>query len=150
MFRLGAGVLSETPAAAVEAAATPAARAYGRARLLSSLPAATTAGQLALPRDRLTAIGLSPNELVARGATLELRALLDDVAEEAHAALAAARRELARLPPVVTPAFLPLALVEPYLRALKEVRGDPLRTAVDITPLRRIWQLWRGHRRGRL
>jgi phytoene synthase len=47
------------------------------------------------------------------------------------------------LPPAARPAFLPLALVDPYLSALQKV--EPLRHVADINPLTRLWRLgtWR-------
>ncbi len=46
---------------------------------------------------------------------------------------------IARLHPSSQKAFLPLALVEPYLKALET--GDPLRDIAGINPLYRLWRL---------
>jgi phytoene synthase len=50
---------------------------------------------------------------------------------------------VAELPPAARPAFLPLALVDPYLSALQKI--DPLHQVADINPLTRLWRLgtWR-------
>ena len=45
------------------------------------------------------------------------------------------------------PAFLPLTLVKPYLRAMAAPDFDPLHTVVAISPLRRFWRIWRAARR---
>jgi phytoene synthase len=56
---------------------------------------------------------------------------------------------VAELPLAAWPAFLPLALVDPYLSALQRV--DPLRQVADINPLTRLWRLatWRASYRAR-
>jgi 15-cis-phytoene synthase len=46
-------------------------------------------------------------------------------------------------------AGLPAALAGPYLTAL-ERQGDWLTSAADISPLKRVWRLWRARRTGRL
>jgi phytoene synthase len=46
-------------------------------------------------------------------------------------------------------AALPVALVEPYLRALQEAADDPGGREAAISPLARVWRLWRAHRTGR-
>ncbi|MEJ2518454.1 MAG: hypothetical protein P8Y82_10985 [Methyloceanibacter sp.] len=40
-------------------------------------------------------------------------------------------------------AYLPLALVEPYLKALAKVK-DPLHDIAGINPLTRLWRLMRA------
>jgi len=68
---------------------------------------------------------------------------LADLRETARGALKSATQLLAELPPTARQAFLPLALVDPYLSALQKV--DPLRQVADINPLYRFWRLgtWR-------
>ena len=46
---------------------------------------------------------------------------------------------MAALPRAARKAFLPLALVDPYLSALRKV--DPLRQVAEINPLYRLWRL---------
>ena len=45
---------------------------------------------------------------------------------------------------------LPVALVEPYLRALTRSGHDPARDLAAIAPLTRTWRLAKTHMRGRL
>jgi len=52
-----------------------------------------------------------------------------------HAALG----HLETLPASERATFRPLALVEPYIRALE--KGDPLHSIADINPLYRLWRL---------
>lgn len=46
-------------------------------------------------------------------------------------------------------AMLPVAVVEPYLRALQKPDHDPLRHVAEIAPLQRVWRLRVSHMLGR-
>jgi phytoene synthase len=65
--------------------------------------------------------------------------VLAEFRETARVALKSARAHVAALPREVRKAFLPLALVDPYLSALRRV--DPLRQVAEINPLYRLWRL---------
>jgi phytoene synthase len=58
-------------------------------------------------------------------------------------------RERIILFPGVLPAILPVALVEPYLRALEGVGPNIARERAEISPITRAWRLWLAHARGR-
>ncbi|MFZ1106434.1 MAG: squalene synthase, partial [Hyphomicrobiaceae bacterium] len=68
--------------------------------------------------------------------------------------LAEARRLVRPLPRRARVAFLPLALVEPYVRQLERhlerTGGGALRTEVQIVPLTRVWRIAGAHLFGRL
>jgi phytoene synthase len=57
---------------------------------------------------------------------------------------------VANLPRHVRPAFLPLALVEPYLRALERPGRDVLRAPAALAPLTRVWRIAAAHWLGRI
>ncbi len=61
--------------------------------------------------------------------------------------LASARALLPSVPRNVLPAFLPVALVEPYLDRMDGIH-DPFHTPVEIPQWRRQLRLWRQARRG--
>jgi phytoene synthase len=62
----------------------------------------------------------------------------------------AARQRVANLPRPTRAAFLPLALVRPYLRALERPVHNPLRDLAEIAPLQRVWRIGRAHWLGRM
>ena len=62
----------------------------------------------------------------------------------------AARQHVANMPRPLRVAYLPLALVRPYLRALERPGRDSLREVAEIAPLRRIWAIARAHWLGRM
>lgn len=126
LFRLALRVLGAPEGPDLEATANAAGRAYGIARR----PAHAL---LALHAPSLTA----PAEV--RGALAALR-------DQARAALTAVR---GHLEPRCLSAFLPLVMVEPYLRAQERV-ADPLHAAPDVAPLTRVWRIWWAYVRGRI
>lgn len=117
--------------------------AYGQTGLMRALPVHLRRGRVDIPEDSLLRHGTSPAQLLAGEESEGLTELLVDLRETARSALGSARQCVAELPPQARPAFLPLALVDPYLSALQKV--DPLHQIADINPLTRLWRLgtWR-------
>jgi phytoene synthase len=130
-------------ARALEQAVRAAGIAYGLTGLMRALPVHARRGRVDIPEDALLRHGTSPAKLLAGEASEGLTELLADLRETARGALRSARQHVAELPPAARPAFLPLALVDPYLSALAKV--DPLHQVADINPLTRFWRLatWR-------
>ena len=87
-----------------------------------------------------TASGTSPGDLLAGKMGEGLFATLAELRQKARGALDRASREVAALPYDARRAFLPLALVEPYLSALEKER-EPLQRIAGISPLYRLWLL---------
>ncbi|HTU55801.1 MAG TPA: squalene/phytoene synthase family protein [Acetobacteraceae bacterium] len=111
--------------------------AYGAARLLGSVPALARRGRALLPADILAAHGLSAEAVVASPDAPALAAVRGQLAGEAAAWLAEARR--AKLPRAGLPAALPAVLAARDLRRPGEVplpRGLGARLAVLMAALR--------------
>lgn len=130
--------------------AQAAGQAYGLVRVMRSLPVLAAKGRTYLAADALERAGTAPHDLFAGRSTPGLRALLAEMREEARAALQDARFNLlgegmkgTGLDEAGRTAYLPLALVEPYLHALARVK-DPLRDVARINPLYRLWRLIRA------
>ncbi len=130
------------------AAAGHAGVAYGVTGLLRALPWHARAGQVYLPADILKSYGVTREDIVTGrggpgllGAAAELRAL-------ARRHLKAYEAARATIVPAARPAFLPVALVEPYLAAMERPGYDPLNTVIEVPRWRRLWTLWRASRRG--
>ncbi|MGH6824991.1 phytoene/squalene synthase family protein [Methyloceanibacter sp.] len=124
---------------ALEQAVRAAGIAYGLTGLMRALPVHARRGRVDLPEDGLLRHGTSPAQLLSEEASEGLTELLADLRKTARAALGSARQHVAELPPAARPAFLPLALVGPYLSVLQKV--DPLRQIAEINPLHRLWRL---------
>jgi phytoene synthase len=139
-FRIAAIVLGVRGDACDEIA-EHAGAAWGRVGLALALPRHLAHRRLPLPQTRFT--GSDPRLLPRLKAAAAMRDLTIELAVEARARLgkarAAAEAREARAP---LAAFLPLALVEPYLRALGSPSHDPLVGFADISPLTRVSRLW--------
>jgi phytoene synthase len=133
-----AGSLTEDPRS-MEPAVRAAGIAYGLAGLMRALPVHAARGRVDVPADALLRHGTSPAKILAGEAGQGLVELLAEFRETARVALTSARRHVAALPPAARTAFLPLALVNPYLSSLQRV--DSMRQVANINPLYRLWWL---------
>jgi phytoene synthase len=147
-FNLAARVTSGPAGADLEAASADAGRAYGLVRLLLGLPQALSQGHLPLPRARLERAGI--DDIPGEPDPDKIAAWMTSLSAEVRANLGAARQHVAKLPRVARVAFLPLALVEPYLRALERPGRNPLRDLAEIAPLQRVWRIASAHWLGRM
>ncbi|GJD94717.1 phytoene/squalene synthase family protein [Methylobacterium iners] len=146
LIRLASLVLCDGAEPGGAAAAGHAGVAYGVTGLLRALPWHARAGQVYLPADVLRTHGVTRDDIVTGrggpglvGAAADMRAL----ARRHLAAYASARATIA---PAARPAFLPVALVGPYLDAMERPGYDPLNTRIEIPRWRRLWRLWRAAR----
>src|SRR5439155_9670721 len=105
----------------------PGGHAYGFARPRPALPHALPRGRLPLPQSRLDAANVSSQELFSGDCGSNTADMLAGFCAEARKYLATSRQHVANLPRNMRVAFLPLALVETYLRALERPGRDVLR-----------------------
>jgi len=141
LFRLGAEIAGDGEADrdAVSSAAKAAGRAYGLTGLMRALPVHAARGRIDIPADMLLRQGTSQAELARGKTTGGLKQVLAELRRDARASLHAALGHLETLRASERATFRPLALVEPYIRALE--KGDPLHSIADINPLYRLWRL---------
>jgi phytoene synthase len=137
-FQLAAHLLGARPLPLVHAAAADAGRAYGLARLLRDMPHALAHGRPAMPASYLQAAGLRPEALLSGQGGEPLAGLVREILADIRRHHAAARQRVAKLPPAIGPAFLPVALVPTYVRCLERAGLGALRGPRHITPLTRI------------
>jgi phytoene synthase len=121
--------------------------AYALTGLMRAFPWHAAEGQVYLPADILSRNGVTRDDIVrGRGGPGVLYTLkeLREIARNHLKKLASLGETI---PPTLKPAFLPVALVEPYLRRM-EARGyDPYRTIITLPAWRRQWILWRAARK---
>jgi phytoene synthase len=125
-------------------AAEEAGLAYAFTGLIRAFALHAAQGRIYLPGDLLRRHGSSPEEALSGRSTPALLAAIGDWRGEARRHLAAAKTAIGRVPKPLRSAFLPLALVEPYLRQTEKRDYDPFRTPVELAQWRRQWILWRG------
>lgn len=132
-------ILQGSPDSDASALIAAASRASGLTRVARTLPNALAAGRTPLPEARVP----TPPDT-------DWRPQIAWLACEARASLASVRSDLKGKARAFTTALLPLALIEPYFRALQKPGYDPSRDIVDIAPLARLWRIARAHWTGTL
>jgi len=133
----------------LEKAGRHAGLAYAFTGLIRAFALHAAQGRVYLPEELLHRHGASREDVISGRSSPALLAAIGDWRAEARRHVAAAKDAMAGVPQASRPAFLPLALVEPYLRQ-SEARGyDPFRIPIELPQWRRQWILWRGARRCR-
>ena len=117
--------------------------AYAITGLLRAFPWHARQGQVFLPADILARHGVVREDIVTGRGGPGLDRALADLRAVARRHLAQLRTLRPTIPEAALPAFRPLALVEPYLKAMEKQGYDPFSTQVDLPQWRRIWSLWR-------
>ncbi len=148
LIQLAAMVLDAEASPDVAALAGHAGCAQAITGLLRLLPLHRARGQCFVPRDILAAAGTTPEAFVAgddAAAGGRARAAMIALARE-H--LASFHRGAANLPQSLRPAFLPLALVPPYLATTVKGDAKALSVTPDLPAWRRQWTLFRTASRG--
>ena len=101
------------------AAAGPAGVAFGITGLLRAFPQHAARGRLYLPQDLLARHGVVLGEVFAGRSSAALDAALAELRGVARRRIVAARESVLALPAPAIPAFLPVALVRPWLDRLE-------------------------------
>ncbi len=130
------GVDAQSPAG-------PAGMAYGLTGLIRAFPLHAGRRQLYVPTELLERHGVRPDEIFSGRSSVGLNAALAELRNLARRHLAAVAAPLTALPRTADPAFLPAALVRPWLDRLD--RSDAF-APVEISPWRRQWLIWRAAR----
>jgi len=146
VFELGAAILGDRSEAAKKAASY-AGLAYGLTQTLRTVPLQASRRKLMLPHSYLESRGADLAALYRGKTNAALGAALADLRGAANRALQQFRSVAPQLDPAALPAFLPLTLVKPYLKAMAAPSFNPLQTAVTLNPARRFWRIWRAARR---
>jgi phytoene synthase len=125
------------------------ARALALTRLALTLPQHVGQGRLPLPAEWI-ALARDPRGLAQSEARDAVRALTGVLADEALVALDRYRSGQSRVTDRLVAAFLPMCLIEPYVRAVSSPRRDALLEVAEISPLSRVTRLWFAHWRGKI
>ncbi|MCK7611496.1 phytoene/squalene synthase family protein [Roseibium sediminicola] len=118
--------------------------AYALTGLMRALPWHASRRQIYLPKDVCVRHNLDPESLFKGDTTPELKAVLAEMRGHVRHHLGRVRQVAADVPAACDAAFLPLILVEPFLKKLEAPGFDPLKQTAEISQLRRQWLLWRA------
>lgn len=140
-FAFAARICGARDDASLKMACDTAGQAYGLARLGLDFARVLARGRIPLP-------GLDAGSGDAGAVTAEAaRTRLDQLAQ---ARLRDFKAMFTTLDARAKAALLPVALVEPYLRACCNQRHDLTRELAEIAPLTRVWRLWRASMSGHI
>lgn len=143
LIQLSAGLLLGHQDPSLADASGHAGVAIALTGLMRALPLTSARGQCFIPADILTAFGGSREDVVGRQATNSVRSALATLRRRAAHHVEEAIEALKSVPVTALPAFLPLALVAPDLKALAQA-SDPFAAVVGASRLKRQWILWRA------
>jgi phytoene synthase len=148
LFELAASVLSHGGDGneVLRKAAGHAGLAYGLTQALRTVPLQLSRRKLLLPASYFESRGTNLAALYQGKADASFGAALADLRGAANRALHQFRALVPGLDPAAWPAFLPLTLVKPYLKAMANPSFDPLQSAVSLNPARKFWRIWRAAR----
>jgi 15-cis-phytoene synthase len=144
LFSLAARVVTR-PSDEVDHLARHAGLAQGIAQVIATLARDASRQQLFLPVQLLQQHGSSTEQVFAGKQTPQIRAAVDQLAEEAQAHLDTALQLLADAPPELRRVFLPLAHVRRELSRAVRSDNDPF-IPKTASRLRVLWTLWRAAR----
>lgn len=147
LVQLACCVLNAGEDPKIATAAGHAGVAYGMTGLLRALPWHAARQQLYLPKDLLDRHGVDPQTIFKGQMTAELGAALAEMRGHVRHHLERVRQAASDVPKPCRNAFLPLALVEPFLKKMEAPGFDPFKQTVDLSQLRRQWILWRASRK---
>ncbi|MDH3579411.1 MAG: squalene/phytoene synthase family protein [Hyphomicrobiales bacterium] len=151
LFTLAARIVTgEKPDRALEAIAQQAGFAWGLTDMLRMLPVHLSRGRFYLPVSHFRDCDADPNVLLSGTADEMAQKALLGLQGEAREALGQTCASLPAHARKTGVAFLPCALVPPYLSVLEKQAGTPLERVAEINPLRRLSFLTWGALRGRL
>ncbi|UGY02945.1 phytoene/squalene synthase family protein [Bradyrhizobium quebecense] len=133
------------PSEAIDHLARHAGLVQGMAQVIAALGRDASRQQLFLPLQLLQQHGSSKEEVFAGKPTPNIRAAIDQLADEAQGHLKTAFGLLADVPSGVRPIFLPLAHLRRELNRVRRADYDPF-LPKPASRLRTLWTLWRAAR----
>ncbi len=133
------------PSEAIDHLARHAGLAQGMAQVIAALGRDAARQQLFLPSELLQRHGSRKEEVFAGKPTPNIRAAIDQLADEAQGHLKTAFGLLADVPSGARRIFLPLACVRRELNLARRVDYDPFLPR-PVSRLRTLWTLWRAAR----
>ncbi|MFL6837916.1 MAG: phytoene/squalene synthase family protein [Bradyrhizobium sp.] len=144
LFSLAARIIAP-PSDAVEHLARHAGLAQGIGQIIANLARDAAHRQLFLPQQLLASHGCRMEDVFAGKETPNLRAVLDQLMNDARQHLATAMSLLPEVPPSARPAFLPLSQARADLKRLSRPGRNPF-APQPASRLRTLWTLWRTSR----
>ena len=150
LFRLASIILADGGDMGSADLAGHAGVAFGIAGLLTAFPWHAARGQLYLSREVLERHRVKSEDISARHETAELIQALADMRLKAREHLRQAHDLLAGAPLAIRPAYLPLVVVEPRLRAMEKPGYRPFSSPIEPNRIAMLFKFWRASQTGRI
>ncbi|CTQ42208.1 phytoene/squalene synthase family protein [Roseibium aggregatum] len=144
VIQLACLVLNDGKEAGTATAAGHAGVAYALTGLMRALPWHASRQQMYLPKDVCDRHNLDVQSVFRGETTAELRAVLAEMRGHVRHHIGRVRQTSKDVPAACQAAYLPLVLVEPFLKKLEREDLDPLKQVAEMSQLRRQWMLWRA------
>lgn len=141
VIQMAALILAGPAGAAAADAAGHAGVAYGMTGLMRVLAIHRSRGQCYLPLDLLARCDLTGADVLSARQPVATSLALREMRELALHHLAEARGHLSQIPGPALPAFLPVSLVEIYLKRLERAGPSALKKVVEVQQMQRQWRL---------
>ncbi|MEG9883372.1 MAG: squalene/phytoene synthase family protein [Hyphomicrobiales bacterium] len=123
-------------------AARAAGVAYGLVGLMRALPIHNRHGQCYIPADLLKMHAMTRADIVSGLWSRPYGEVLATLRRIVRDRLSQARMYAQNLPPRLLPAFLPVSLVDLYLKQLESAVAQSVKQTGDVSQLRKQWRLW--------
>jgi phytoene synthase len=146
VIRLAGAILNYDEALLCAEATGLAGVAYGLASLLRELPRWLAQQSNFIPADMMAARGIDPAKFQAPEFEAARGVVIAELREHARARLLEARKVMWTVTSDVKPAFLPVALTEAYLEAIRKVGQSLASRPVNLMQWRKQWILWKAAR----
>lgn len=113
--------------------------------LLRLLPTHRRRGQLYVPADMLASVGVMREAFLGSDDPSACERVVSVMLALAREHLAIFDKAKATLPKSLAPAFLPMAIVPAYLKAIERLGGKAAERTADISAIRKQWLMFRAN-----
>ncbi|KAB2699166.1 phytoene/squalene synthase family protein [Ochrobactrum sp. Kaboul] len=113
--------------------------------LLRLLPTHRRRGQLYVPADMLASVGVTREAFLGSDDPSACERVVSVMLALAREHLAIFEKAKATLPKSLAPAFLPMAIVPAYLKAIERLGGKAAERTADISAIRKQWLMFRAN-----
>lgn len=113
--------------------------------LLRLMPIHRRRGQLYVPAEMLDAVGVTRDAFLSGEDKAAIHRVMSIMLAFTREHLAVFEKNKSQLPKSLVPAFLPLALVPAYLRAIERLGAQAVEKVADISAMRKQWLMFRAN-----
>lgn len=145
IIQLAGFILDQDAAQAHSETAGHAGVAQATTGLLRLLPIHRRRGQLYVPADMLASVSVTREAFLGSDDPSACERVVSIMLALAREHLAIFAKAKATLPKSLAPAFLPMAIVPAYLKAIERLGGKAAERTADISAIRKQWLMFRAN-----